>query len=365
VLSPPHVAIGTTENLALNANGGADNVTVGDLSGTDVTQVAIDLGRGDAQPDTVTVNGTAGDDQIHVVSSGASVVVNGLPAQVTISDAQPRHDTLVINGGAGNDTIDASAVIAGAMALTINGGAGNDTIIGSAGNDVLNGDDGNDTVIGGRGNDFASLGAGDDTFVWNPGDGSDTVEGQAGFDTLVFNGANINENIDISANGSRVRFFRDVANITMDLNGVERIDFHALGGADNIVINDLSGTDLPARRVVVDRAGAAGGAAGDGGLDTVTAKGTAGEDAIRLFSFNGGQFNGGIGIIGTPAGIVVTHQDATDQLIVNGGTGNDTIDASAVVAGAMAPALQGGAGNDTRLPHPGNTLRQRASRQQS
>src|SRR5262249_58874665 len=91
---------------------------------------------------------------------------------------------------------------------------------------------------------MASLGAGNDTFIWNPGDGSDTVEGQAGFDTLVFNGANINEKIDISANGSRVRFSRDVANITMDLNGVERIDFHALGGADNITVNDLTGSDV-------------------------------------------------------------------------------------------------------------------------
>ena len=94
----------------------------------------------------------------------------------------------------------------------INGGDGDDTITGSAGND---------TVIGGRGNDVAFLGAGDDTFVWNPGDGSDTVEGQAGNDTLLFNGANVNENIDISANGSRATLFRDVANITMDLNSVE------------------------------------------------------------------------------------------------------------------------------------------------
>ena len=61
------------------------------------------------------------------------------------------------------------------------------------------------------------LGAGDDTFVWNPGDGSDTVDGQAGSDTLLFNGANVNENIDISANGAHARLFRDVANITMDL----------------------------------------------------------------------------------------------------------------------------------------------------
>jgi hypothetical protein len=43
------------------------------------------------------------------------------------------------------------------------------------------------------------------------GDDNDIVEGQAGFDTMLFNGANISENIDISANGGRTRFTRNVA----------------------------------------------------------------------------------------------------------------------------------------------------------
>ena len=30
----------------------------------------------------------------------------------------------------------------------------------------------------------------------------------------------------------------------MDLNDVEHINFSALGGADNIVVSDLSGTDV-------------------------------------------------------------------------------------------------------------------------
>ena len=89
---------------------------------------------------------------------------------------------------------------------------------------MLLGGDGNDTVNGGRGNDTALLGSGNDTFVWNPGDGSDTVEGQDGTDTLQFNGSNVGEIMDISANGGRVRLTRDVGAITMDLNGVERIN---------------------------------------------------------------------------------------------------------------------------------------------
>ena len=60
------------------------------------------------------------------------------------------------------------------------------------------------------------MGAGYDTFVWDPGDGSDVVEGQSGSDTMVFNGANAAERIDLTANGDRLRFFRDLGNITMD-----------------------------------------------------------------------------------------------------------------------------------------------------
>src|SRR5262249_35985098 len=150
------------------------------------------------------------------------------------------NDSLVVNGLNGNDTINASGLQSGVINLTIDGGAGNDTIIGSVGNDMLIGGAGNDTIVGGRGNDVALLGDGNDTFTWNPGDGSDAVDGGAGTDTMVFNGANIGENIDISANGDHVRFFRDVANITMDLHSVEHIQFAALGGADHITVNDLT-----------------------------------------------------------------------------------------------------------------------------
>src|SRR5262249_25166932 len=193
--------------IQVNALGGADTITVNDLTGTDAKQVNIDLsgtvgsGQGDGAADNVIVNGTAGDDHITVASSGASAVVNGLPAKITIAGAEGGKDSLVIDGLAGNDTINASALNPGQINLTINGGAGNDTITGSAG---------------------------DDTFVWNPGDGSDKVEGQAGTDTLRFNGANISENIDISANGSRARLTRDFG-VTMDLNGIEHIEVNALG----------------------------------------------------------------------------------------------------------------------------------------
>jgi Ca2+-binding RTX toxin-like protein len=143
---------------------------------------------------------------------------------VTVQGSEGANDQLVVNALGGNDIVTASGLPAGVVNLTVDGGAGDDTITGSDGNDVLIGGDGNDLVIGGRGNDVAFLGAGDDTFVWNPGDGSDVVEGQGGHDTLQFNGSNASENIDLSANGSRLRLFRDVGAVTMDVNGVEQVN---------------------------------------------------------------------------------------------------------------------------------------------
>src|SRR5258708_26277651 len=111
------------EHIQVNALGGADTITVNDLTGTDVTRVALDLsaptgsGQGDGQPDTAIVNGTAGDDEINIASSGASVVVNGLAAQGASAGAGGGKDSLLINALAGHDTINASALHPGQINL--------------------------------------------------------------------------------------------------------------------------------------------------------------------------------------------------------------------------------------------------------
>jgi Ca2+-binding RTX toxin-like protein len=239
-------------------------------------------------------------------------------------------DTLTVNGLGGPDTIDASQLLAGQVNLTINGGDGDDLTTGSAGDDLVN---------GGRGNDVALLGAGADTFVWNPGDGSDIVEGQAGVDTLLFNGANINERIDISANGSRVRFTRDVANITMDLNRTETIDFNALGGADTITVNDLTGTDV--KNVKIDLASPTGSGTGDGQADTIIINATGGDDVI-LVSSSGGV----ITVSGLAETVTISGAEAAnDRLVINGLGGDDVIQASGLSGGILLTA-NGGDGND-------------------
>jgi Ca2+-binding RTX toxin-like protein len=57
----------------------------------------------------------------------------------------------------------------------INGGNDNDTLSGGEGNDTLTGGAGNDILLGGAGNDILKGGDGDDTYIFNRGDGIDTI----------------------------------------------------------------------------------------------------------------------------------------------------------------------------------------------
>jgi Ca2+-binding RTX toxin-like protein len=337
--------VSNVEQVNFAALGGADTITVNDLSGTGVNRVNLDLagvpgsGIGDGQPDTVIVNGTDGADSIRASSNVNGIAVTGLAATVNITGLDGPTDALVINALAGADTVNATGLAAGRTRLTLNGGDGDDLLIGSQGDDL---------VIGGRGNDTARLGAGNDTFVWNPGDGSDVVDGQGGVDTLQFNGANIGENFDLSANGSRLRLFRDIANITMDVGSVEQVNLVTLGGADTITIGNLSGTGV--NQVNIDLAAPAGSGVGDGQPDTIIVKGTDGADVVAIV---GGA--SGVVVSGLSAQISITGAEAVnDQLIVNALGGDDVVQASGLAAGVIGLTEQGGEGNDVLIGSAGN-----------
>src|SRR5262249_11323134 len=182
---------------------------------------------------------------------------------------------------------------------------------------------------------------GNDTFMWNPGDGSDVVEGQNGHDTLLFNGANVAEKIDLSANGSRLRLTRDVAAITMDVNGVEQVNIVARGGADTLTVNNLSGTS--ATGVNIDLAGTPGSGVGDGSADTVIVNGTNHADNLKI-SGSGSSF----AVTGLSTAVAVQGSEgANDELVVNTLGGNDTINTSKLNAGVVTLTLDCGSGTDT------------------
>jgi Ca2+-binding RTX toxin-like protein len=290
----------------------------------------------------LTIDGTKASDKI------ALRLAAGDPAtlQVDANDdgtgdfsfARERVAKIVISARAGNDAVridESNGAFTDSIPTRLDGGDGNDRLAGGKGIETLLGGAGSDSIDGNGGNDLALLGAGADTFVWDPGDGSDTVEGQGGTDTMLFNGANIAERVDLSANGHRLKFFRDAGNITMDTNGVERVDFNALGGADVVTVNDLSGTDVS--RVNVDLAGTLGGATGDGQPDRIVVNATNGNDAIDVSG--DAQV---VKVSGLGATSEALHSEvANDRLEINTLAGADTVGSAGLAAGAIQFFLDG------------------------
>jgi len=157
----------------------------------------------------------------------------------------------------------------------------------------------------------------------------------------VFNGANINEKIDLSANGGHARLSRDIASITMDLDNVETVDVNAKAGADTITVNDLSNTDV--NKVNIDLGGA------DSASDTVVINATNGDDAITITNNNGVVTVSGLG-----EDITISNFEANnDRIVINGLGGDDVITASGLGT-AMLFTANGGDGDDLLIGSAGD-----------
>ena len=130
------------EHVQLRAGDGQDSVLVRDLTGTDVAQVSVDLYGASNRPpgpdgadDIVIVQGTAGNDVIHLTFEDGVIVVDGLAAR-TVLRAFEGGDTLRIEGLGGDDLIDASGLADVGINVVLDGGAGDDTAIGEPLSDV-------------------------------------------------------------------------------------------------------------------------------------------------------------------------------------------------------------------------------------
>jgi hemolysin type calcium-binding protein len=290
----------------------------------------------------LTIKGTNAGDKItlrlQTGDPGILQVAVGDDGTAEFSFERTSVATIAVDGRRGDDLIridENNGAFTDSIPTTINGGDGSDTIAGGKGIERLVGGDGNDTIDGNGGNDLALLGTGDDTFVWDPGDGSDVIEGQRGADTMLFNGAGGPEQVELSANGNRLKFFRTQGNVTMDTAGIERVDFNALGGADLVTVDDLTGTDVT--NVNVNLAGTLGGNAGDGAADHVIVTGTNGDDAIDV-SGDAGEVKVG----GLAATVAISNPEiANDRLDLNTLSGVDTLSTAGLAAGAIQLFLDG------------------------
>ncbi len=190
---------GTDEADEIDGLAGNDLIT--GLAGNDTIMggPGLDIIRGGADddilvggPDKDRLFGEAGDDQLNGGGGGDRLL--GLAGNDTIN-GNAGDD--VLSGGRGNDLVfgqdgddrlrggrDSDTLIAGDGKDRLQGGTGDDSLFGQAGNDNLTGAGGADTLSGGdgldrlfgrRGNDELTGGQGSDRFIFNLGDGNDTI----------------------------------------------------------------------------------------------------------------------------------------------------------------------------------------------
>ena len=296
----------------------------GTASATPAGSVVIDTGQ-------LIVTGTNHADNItlSVPATNTSVVeVDFGPGTTKRTVNRSDFGQIQVNSRAGNDTVRIDYGAEVQPPTTIDTGAGNDTAFGGSGNELFRMGAGNDVVDGNRGADTALLGTGNDTFIWDPGDGSDVINGGRGQDTMLFNGAAGAEKFAATANGPRLRFTRDVGNIVMDTDDVERVSLNALGGADTVTVGDLRGTDV--RKVDIDLGAQLNASGGDGAVDAVTVTGTAGRDHIRVSGSHGD-----VRVSGLRADVRLKDAEPTDTLTVDTLAGRDRVNTGGLAPGTI------------------------------
>jgi hypothetical protein len=371
-------------------------------------------GGGTLVDDVLEILGTpAGDAVISRTSTTAAVdtvVVNGRPVTAGAGLVEIRLNTLagddnidldldlagvhkVVDAGDGNDVVN----LLGTSDATIFGGDGDDTLTGSPladlifggrGNDVLIGVGGADTIYGEEGDDIFGNpsatpngaaddagddrffgGPGSDLFLWEPGDGSDTIEGGGGTDVLAFFGSAADETFNVFAKLSdpaRAILFRSADGSTMDMAGVEQINVSGQGGADRFVVgrandgdsgDDLAPTspytdptatlsDLSTTEVRVVNVDVGVGDAGD----LVFVDGRPLNDNL-LISLE--STTGVVRVAGLPYDVRIRNATTDDRLTVRGNEGDDTLKSVNPTGGGalnvesvIGITLAGGAGND-------------------
>jgi hypothetical protein len=333
-VDPGHLRarIHAVERIDVAARGGADTLTAGDLTGTDLQEIHGDLAVAPAPEDTVDgeldrvlLEGSPEGEQASVLGFGAGVAIVGLPTFVQLEHADAT-DRLTMRGGGGGDLLSTSTA---ALVQTLDGGDDVDVLLGGPGDDHLIGGADFDDVAGRQGDDLAEMGSAPDRFTWNPGDGDDVVEGGPGHDSMSFNGSGDAEQFDLSASGRRLRYTRDVGGIVMDLDDVEEINTVALGGADVMTAHDLTRTDVD--QANFNLTPAVGSPAGDGQADSVVVEGTERRDAITVTG-SGST----VAVTGLSAAIGISHAEgALDTLGIDTRGGNDTVDSTGLPDGII------------------------------
>lgn len=261
-------------------------------------------------------------------------------------------DVMTVIGGHGNDRLDGSQVsrLTTPLRFLFEGGDGADTLIGGRGADTLVAGTGNDRIFGGAGNDLFLMPSADFT-------GADTLDGETGTDTLRLIG---NDPVGPAA-------FANVSNIAIveladggqavTLPGAfaDQLGFimSTIRGGDGDDLVDVSSFGLT-RRVTVELGAGNDTLIGGAGNDSIFAG--SGVDEIHVF---GGVNRVTFGPGELSALDIVTASTATafDTLVVGVAAGQTLAQGVfAGVSGFDTFNFDGGAGSAVRLP--GNIVSQ-------
>ena len=126
--SPGSVRMDLThvERLDVDALGGADTVTLADVSGTALEETSVDLsvaGAPDTRTDTVVVDGTDRGDDVAVDAQGGAVDVRGLQPATTVTGSSSL-DRLLVNTLGGHDRVDVTDAATQLIGIVVDLGLG-------------------------------------------------------------------------------------------------------------------------------------------------------------------------------------------------------------------------------------------------
>ncbi len=213
------------------------------------------------------------------------------PATRTLSGTPDAGDA-----GGLNVVITATDLSGATRTTTIGFAIGEGVIVGTDDDDDLLGTSGADTFFGGLGNDILTGDGGNDTYVFNVGDGQDTVEdnGSSGTDELVFNDRNLADATFSNDPGSNTYTitFANGDNVQV-INGIN----DSGDSIERVVFDDRTLTEAEVRQILLDTqstdgddliVGTSGAETVDGGLGNDELRGGDGSDSY-IFEIGDGQ----------------------------------------------------------------------------
>ena len=281
----------------------------------------------------------------HVINSQSEV--EGLPEYTAVAVSQGTSQFSIVqeddqlDGGAGNDT-----VIGGQGNDWITGGDGDDLLIGGSRNDTLLGEAGDDELRGGVGDDLLQGAAGvdqvfgnrgNDTVTWTGGDDADVFNGGQGSDSLQVTGTALADIIQLSGENSSLLV--SVNSVTLVADAFESTAVDGAAGNDEVTTDDLQGITTTSfannfAGVPVEYHLRIEGGSGDDILNAALQT-----NPFVFLTLDGGEENDTITLPDrldlTPVGSPTSGNQAF------GGDGDDTI-----VGGNAAELILGGNGND-------------------